>query len=537
MGKPSEYKRHFGFAESHFGSNTYGHDVKMFGDTDGKYTFWDASADTLYVVGTLSLDGTFNADDIAFTDNESLTFGTGSDVSIKWDGTNLVITAAADDEVIEIGDSSAAQKSFDLKWYGNANNGADYLYFDASANLVYTTGIDMQFKDNDYAVFGTGAGAAGDLNIHWDGTNLIVDVAADDTLIELGDSAATQLSLDLKWYGNEANGTSYVYFDASENLIYTTGIDLQFKDNDYLVFGTGSDGTGDINIRYDGNSLIIETVDDDNLIEIGDSAATQKSLDLKWYGGDSSGASYMYWDASRNLLKSKFIEISQRRRFEVFDDFVQQTFTEADTPWVLNSGNDAQAIDPDVTGAECGALLVQAGDADGTMANDGSQIVCDVPMYAQSGGLVFEARLHINTAITGISVNAGFTDSQSLEEPFSGNADSLTSVASDAVCFLFDDGNTTKEWFAAAVDSNTDDANNGAVSVAPAADTYQVLRIEVSSDGVTCKFYIDEVLVATLDADAGISPDVALYATVTACSTTTTAKSVDVDYIYCGHNR
>lgn len=47
--------------------------------------------------------------------------------------------------------------------------------------------------DNKYLYFGTGL----DVKITWDGTNLIIAAAADDTLIEIGDAAATQLSLSL----------------------------------------------------------------------------------------------------------------------------------------------------------------------------------------------------------------------------------------------------------------------------------------------------------------------------------------------------
>lgn len=256
MGKPYQFGRKFEYKYSHFGTNTNGHDVKAFGDTSGKYFMWDASADTLYVVGTLSLDGTFNADNIALIDAETLTFGTGSDVVMQWDGTNFIVAAAADDSLIEIGDSAVTQKSFDLKWYGNEASGASYLYADASANLIYTVGVDVQFKDNDYLVFGTGAGATGDVNIVWDATNLIISAVADDTLIEIGDSAATQLSFDLKWYGNGANGIDYLYFDASANLIYTTGIDMQFNDNDKVVFGTGSGASGDVGVYWDATDLV-----------------------------------------------------------------------------------------------------------------------------------------------------------------------------------------------------------------------------------------------------------------------------------------
>lgn len=275
------YNRHMGYKYSHFGEDTKGHDVKAFGDTTGKYIFWDASADTFYVTGTLSLDGTFNADNIALADAETLTFGTGSDVVMQWDGTNLIIAAAADDSLIEIGDSAVTQLSFDMKWYANEASGASYLYADASANLLYTVGVDFQFKDNDYLVFGTGSGASGDVNILWDGTNLIINAVADDTLIEIGDSAATQLSFDLKWYGNTANGADYLYFDASANLIYTTGVDLQFKDNDYLVFGTGAGASGDVNMVWNGTDFAIASVAASSSFYIGGSANV---FNMRHYG-------------------------------------------------------------------------------------------------------------------------------------------------------------------------------------------------------------------------------------------------------------
>lgn len=178
--------------------------------------------DTVPLLGDCSMVG-----NLTFQDSVECEFGTDGDVSVYWDGTNLLIVPATDDYLIEIADSAATQKSFDLKWYGNSANGADYVYFDASANLIYTTGVDLQFKDNDYLVIGTGAGAAGDVSFVWDGTNLIIAAVADDTLIEFGDSAATQKSFDIKFYGNDANGATYLYFDASANMLYSVGISLQ----------------------------------------------------------------------------------------------------------------------------------------------------------------------------------------------------------------------------------------------------------------------------------------------------------------------
>lgn len=49
--------RHFGSGYSYFGEDTYGMDVKAYGDTTGKYVEWDASADTFKVVGAMTQTG------------------------------------------------------------------------------------------------------------------------------------------------------------------------------------------------------------------------------------------------------------------------------------------------------------------------------------------------------------------------------------------------------------------------------------------------------------------------------------------------
>lgn len=241
---PMDYKRHFGYKHSDFGSDTYGHDVKAFGDTTGKYFLWDASADTAYVVGTLSvtgtltLDGTFNADNIALIDAETLTFGTGSDVVMQWDGTNLIVAAAADDSLIEIGDSATSQKSFDLKWYANENSGASYLYADASANLIYTTGVDLQFKDSDFLVFGTGAGATGDINFTWDATNFVMATPAASAAWLIGATShvinttltgtltvgVNDTGHDVKFFG-ATNGKYMLWDESADSLLVAGTID------------------------------------------------------------------------------------------------------------------------------------------------------------------------------------------------------------------------------------------------------------------------------------------------------------------------
>lgn len=58
MGKASQYGRNFGYKESNFGSDTNGHDVKVYGDTTGKYFMWDASLNKFVVIGDMAQTGT-----------------------------------------------------------------------------------------------------------------------------------------------------------------------------------------------------------------------------------------------------------------------------------------------------------------------------------------------------------------------------------------------------------------------------------------------------------------------------------------------
>lgn len=225
-----------------------------------------------------------------------------------------------------------------------------------------------------------------------------------------------------------------------------------------------------------------------------------------------------------------------RNVFSIFDDFLHQTLTEADTPWVFNSGTDDLAIDPAIASAQGGVLRLTSGDAGTGAAADASQVVCSVPMKANAGGLVFEARLRINTAVTNAQVVAGFTDVKTLELPASiGAEDAITTTFTDGVAFVYDVGAVTDRWFGVGVADDVDAADSGDVGVAPVADVYQILRIEVDADGLSARFYIDGTLVHTIT--NAVTATVDLFATVIVNSTTTGSKVVDLDYVYVGHNR
>lgn len=162
----------------------------------------------------------------------------------------------------------------------------------------------IKAADNVELWFGDGTHpsdpATGDVKIYWDGTNLILDALADDTLIEIGDAATTQLSFDLKLYGGEASGASYLYFDASANLLYSTDIDLKLNDNDVLNFGTNAgagSATGDVQLRWDATDLDLLAAADDTVFKIGNGT---NSFDVWIYGNTASD--YILWDASAGKL-------------------------------------------------------------------------------------------------------------------------------------------------------------------------------------------------------------------------------------------
>lgn len=227
----------------------------------------------------------------------------------------------------------------------------------------------------------------------------------------------------------------------------------------------------------------------------------------------------------------------KREVFGVWDDFLSQTQVEADGVWIENSGSDAQAVDPTVQAtSEGGVITLVSGNADGSTAADGSQIVAHIPVQADNGGLVFETRLHIDSAVTTVSVVAGFTDSTSLEEAATISGTTITTTASNAVVFVYDTAQTTDQWYGIGVDGDTDATGNGITGTAPTADTYQVLRIEVDADGEGARFYIDGVLKRSLSA-AATSATTNLFATVIVNATTTTSRAVDIDYIYFGYTR
>jgi len=115
-------------AQLHFGVDDDGLDVKFFGATSGAFMLWDESADQLVL----------DKADIQLGDSDYLKFGdaTGGDVSITWDGSNLVVLPAADDTgIFKFGNGT---KDMDVNVYLGA--ATDYLSFDVGNKALQLHG-------------------------------------------------------------------------------------------------------------------------------------------------------------------------------------------------------------------------------------------------------------------------------------------------------------------------------------------------------------------------------------------------------------
>lgn len=136
-------------------------------------------------------------------DTEALTFGTGDDIAIAWDGTRLNVTQAAANSEIRWGVSGAG---IDQKWYGDT----------VAADLTWDQSADsLIFGDNAKAVFGTGS----DISVYWNATDLLIAQAAPNSAIKVGVDGA---GIDLVLYGDTASAACT--WDQSADSLILSGV-------------------------------------------------------------------------------------------------------------------------------------------------------------------------------------------------------------------------------------------------------------------------------------------------------------------------
>lgn len=226
---------------------------------------------------------------------------------------------------------------------------------------------------------------------------------------------------------------------------------------------------------------------------------------------------------------------------ELFDDFL---LSADHTGWNDNTENSGTAAQ--LANREDGYVELTTGATSGNR----SQITGERVWRAESGGpLTFECGLVFITDINEKGVFAGLTDLTTIENPIeaANSADTLTTNASDAVGFLFDEElMATDRWCLCGVDSDVDAGGNavigasfGSTITAPTAGTDQALRLIVDAGGAA-QFFINGVQVHGTEGSGwtnraltgAVSPDVNLCPTVCVETRENGANTVYVDYIY-----
>ncbi len=210
------------------------------------------------------------------------------------------------------------------------------------------------------------------------------------------------------------------------------------------------------------------------------------------------------------------------------------TFPTGDTlsAWHLFNGSDAQAADPVVS---AGTMVLVSGDVagspPGTFDENGSQAIYDTGFTLSDGPVVIEARIKIS-AITNTNLFFGLTDQKAalevpIESASSGNT--ITTNATDAVGFMFDTEMTADTYWLVGVNNSVDETAQN-TALAPVANTYKTLRIEVAANG-DAAFFMDGVAVGTTMTTAAAT-GVALYPTVAVSARSTASRTGTVDFIY-----
>ena len=175
-------------------------------------------------------------------------------------------------------------------------------------------------------------------------------------------------------------------------------------------------------------------------------------------------------------------------------------------------------------------------------------VVSGLNYRASDNGLVMEAGVSI-TSLANCAVFVGWTDTTSIEMPFTVSGTTITSNATDAVGLLFDSAATAStSWQAVGVKNDSDTALttvNSAFSPTAGATNFQNIRVQIDTNGYAY-FFVNgnQVAVQNITSSTGqtglanaVTTSVALTPVVCIRTNTGAAKTATVDYMYAQKGR
>lgn len=235
--------------------------------------------------------------------------------------------------------------------------------------------------------------------------------------------------------------------------------------------------------------------------------------------GARSGVPTRYeWQDLRNLFGA-----NSAQHISLFEDFLGVA---ADTPapFVDDFGSTGTAT---VANSALALLTAATGD-------DWSTVALGTHWTISNGWTFFEARFKVN-AITTVGFEVGLSDavSETAGVAFSDHSVAgVTDVATNAIVFAFDTADTMTNIAL----NYSNDGTPGAVDlgVAPVADTYVSVRLEINEDG-DVNVYVNGSFVTSVT--AAIDPSATVGPWLTVLARTTSARTLSVDYVAVSGNR
>ena len=256
---------------------------------------------------------------VSFGDNDKAIFGAGGDLEIYHDGsasyikdlgTGPLAINTNGSEIMLTGQSGSEYMVRAIQ------DGAVELFHNASKKLAttstgidvtgvittdgMTTSADINFGDNDKAIFGAGS----DLQIYHDGTrSYISDSGTGDLRLQASEVRMVNAANTEVGFKFVEDGAASLYFNANEKLATTgSGIDVTgnatFDDNGKAIFGAGSD----LQIYHDGSNSYIRDIGTGNLniladeLKIMNASGTENKAFFV-----SDGGAYLYHNNSSKL--------------------------------------------------------------------------------------------------------------------------------------------------------------------------------------------------------------------------------------------
>lgn len=234
---------------------------------------------------TYDLSWDTSRDQLLFEDNAVLGIGgaheAAGDVTFKWDATNLLVEAAADNTgQIRWGSTNAMDSAF----YGSTNT--NIILLDVSASTVESNGWTWVIQDDDNLNFGDSDEFA--IEYDEDGTdNLLVVAANANDAVQVGDGTT---NTDMKLMG--ATSGDFWLFDASADELVSTDCDLKLGQGSQIEFVDVTDGATDWTIDNATDETLLFTpteTTDDQTINFGNATNT---TDFRLFGATASTVTF-----------------------------------------------------------------------------------------------------------------------------------------------------------------------------------------------------------------------------------------------------